>query len=504
MDHLLQGSIRSILLAAVAAVGLWRVRSASVRHAVWALVTASMLVQIALGPVLPEIPLRVLAAPPPAVIIITNMTNPDVPAERPPSASWSWEELAGAVYLCGLVLCSARFVIALRFAQRLARASEPAVDGAYGSARIAAPLTIGNRILLPMSWLDWDSGKRQAVLAHEQAHVHRRDWAVAAMARVNRCVFWFHPLAWWLERQLARLAEQACDDAALAVVEDRELYARTLLDVARAIQISGRVLSAPMAREANVETRIDRILDETRRIPRGLGRRGWMALAVCAAPVVYVASAVQLTPAQTAVMSVPSPLVPQAPAVPAPPQTPAGVMIAQAAVPAPTQPPPAPQSQVDQLQLQRERIILEDEIRMVQANMQKAQIVTQLQAAQSVPPDQAAFDTVTFIGEELERLKAQLEAMPQPAAVGPIGVSVTPVLLQSITISLDPAVQYYVIGEIQNEAGEAAASFRDKVENHRQAVFQVTLKAGRYSLKILLRDLKDASMSTRETNFEVK
>jgi beta-lactamase regulating signal transducer with metallopeptidase domain len=346
MDHLLQTSVRSVLLAALAGLGLCRVKSASMRHAVWTLLTASMLVQIALSPLLPEIPLRVLRA---AEAIAIPAVNQVSPAAGPTSALqvhavMSWEQVVAIIYFCGLLFFVARLVLALLFAGRLVRESEPAGQGTYQSSRISAPVTIGKRILLPLSWCDWDAGKLRAVLAHEESHVRRHDWAIAVMARVNQCVFWFHPLAWWLERELARLAEQACDDAALGVIEDREQYARTLLDIARAIQVSkGRLLavsnvSAPMAKEANVETRLNRILDETRLIPKALGGRGWTALATLAVPVLYMTATIQLAPAQTVVAlprPAPPPLpqvtvaqaqAPQAPtrqAAPAPPQSPA-------------------------------------------------------------------------------------------------------------------------------------------------------------------------------------
>ena len=61
-----------------------------------------------------------------------------------------------------------------------------------------------------------------------------------------------------------------------------------------------------------METRINRILDESRRIPKALGLRGWTALAASIAPLIYLAAAVQLAPAQT-LMPIP------APAAPAPP-----------------------------------------------------------------------------------------------------------------------------------------------------------------------------------------
>jgi beta-lactamase regulating signal transducer with metallopeptidase domain len=59
------------------------------------------------------------------------------------------------------------------------------------------------------------------------------------MAGVNRALFWFHPLAWWTERRLAALAEQACDDAALAELGSRENYARALLACLSQFAVSG-------------------------------------------------------------------------------------------------------------------------------------------------------------------------------------------------------------------------------------------------------------------------
>jgi len=53
---------------------------------------------------------------------------------------------------------------------------------------------------------------------------------------MNRCVFWFHPLAWWVERKLAILAEEACDEASLAATGDRQSYAAALVEMAEAVQ----------------------------------------------------------------------------------------------------------------------------------------------------------------------------------------------------------------------------------------------------------------------------
>ena len=147
------------------------------------------------------------------------------------------------------------------------------------------------------------------MLAHERMHIARADWAIAALAAVNRCVFWFNPLAWWMERKLAFLGEQACDDAALLETGAREPYAEALLDMAAAVRTGrGRMVweAMAMARTAEVKKRIERILDESREIPRGLTRGRWAALVACSLPLLVVMSAARLAPAQAPVAMPPA------------------------------------------------------------------------------------------------------------------------------------------------------------------------------------------------------
>jgi TonB family protein len=121
------------------------------------------------------------------------------------------------------------------------------------------------------------------------------------MAGLNRCLFWFHPAAWWLERQLAMLAEQACDDEALLQLGGRETYAQALLDMAAAVKRGGGRLvweAMAMAKASEVRMRIERILDETRQVSQGVSRLRWAALLTCSLPMIYVASVAQLVPAR--------------------------------------------------------------------------------------------------------------------------------------------------------------------------------------------------------------
>jgi len=99
-------------------------------------------------------------------------------------------------------------------------------------------------MILPPDSSQWPRGKLDAVRAHEREHARRRDplWQTAAL--LNRALFWFHPLAWWLERNISGLAEEACDAAVLAGGCDPYAYSECLLDVARSVQRAGGRIDA--------------------------------------------------------------------------------------------------------------------------------------------------------------------------------------------------------------------------------------------------------------------
>jgi VWFA-related protein len=108
-------------------------------------------------------------------------------------------------------------------------------------------------------------------------------------------VFWFHPLAWWLERKLALLAEQACDEAFLAAGGDRPGYARLLLEMAVVVENArGRVYHQALGMASRIGQRIERVLDERRMPCHGRSVRGWLPVLIAGVPLVYAAGAVRI------------------------------------------------------------------------------------------------------------------------------------------------------------------------------------------------------------------
>jgi beta-lactamase class D len=141
---------------------------------------------------------------------------------------------------------------------------------------------------------EWPADRMAMVMAHEEAHARRRDSIVQLLSLINRAVFWFHPLAWWLHRELGTLAEEACDVAAASGRYGRAAYADCLIAIARAARRSGtRVDSAAIAMASTaLHRRVRAILAAPPPAPRR------MAVATMATAALLIAC-LTATPAET-------------------------------------------------------------------------------------------------------------------------------------------------------------------------------------------------------------
>ena len=119
---------------------------------------------------------------------------------------------------------------------------------------------MASSVLLPGSYTAWDEATLRVVLTHERAHVRQRDFYVHLLTGLHCALFWFNPLSWWLQRQLAELGEALSDCAAVEQAESRASYAETLL----AFATRGRAPFAgvAMAGTSNLTPRIERLLND--------------------------------------------------------------------------------------------------------------------------------------------------------------------------------------------------------------------------------------------------
>jgi bla regulator protein blaR1 len=246
---LIECTVRSSLIAAAAGLALWamRIKTAAAQHAVWTGVMLAMLLLPAFAIWGPKAPLPVLpraAASAPVVILPANdqaaapLPFPRTPQKPFPNSRASvWALGIPGLYLAGVFVFLLRLGIGAWRARALVR----------GTISCAAPVTLGwlhPKVILPPDWPEWPQARLDAVLAHEREHARRRDPLWQLIALVNRALFWFHPLAWWLERKVSELAEEACDAAVLARGFDAGNYSECLLDLARSVQRSGARIGA--------------------------------------------------------------------------------------------------------------------------------------------------------------------------------------------------------------------------------------------------------------------
>ena len=99
-----------------------------------------------------------------------------------------------------------------------------------------APLTFGvlRPVILLPEGLAAESEPFRLVLAHELAHVKRRDCVRKLLFTVCLCLYWWNPLVWCMVILAGRDMELACDEAVLRALGPgcRKAYALTLLSMA--------------------------------------------------------------------------------------------------------------------------------------------------------------------------------------------------------------------------------------------------------------------------------
>jgi bla regulator protein BlaR1 len=88
------------------------------------------------------------------------------------------------------------------------------------------------RLLLPTELLArLDDGSRQTLLAHELAHLRRRDQRVRLFELLVTALFWWHPVVWLARRELREAEEQCCDAWVLwALPRHAKTYALALVE----------------------------------------------------------------------------------------------------------------------------------------------------------------------------------------------------------------------------------------------------------------------------------
>jgi TonB family protein len=310
---LVEAALRSLLLGVVVwtALRLLRPRNPHLQKTAWltvllAAIAMPFVLQWRLAPTL-DLPL--------ALELVTGNGPGIETAASPVSAALDKLPVAMITLLYALIAGGLllRFALGLWFVWRIRRAARPMDPHAAEfdtrvTHQISSPCTFGSTILLPADAAGWSTEKLAAVLSHERAHVRHHDCQVQWLSRLHVAVFWFNPLAWWLDRRLAELAEATSDDAVIATSADRTAYAQLLLDIARLPAPRRVVMSAA---HPNLSERIDHIISGAppatppRRWVRGLVVTLLIPAIAVAASSLDSSAAAKPKPAQTAAPEAP-------------------------------------------------------------------------------------------------------------------------------------------------------------------------------------------------------
>ncbi len=199
------------------------------------------------------------------------------------------------------------------------------------SARLEVPIARGLRrqeICLPdRVERDFGPEEQETILAHELAHLERRDplWLVAY--RLIECLLFVQPLNFVASRELRRISEYRCDDRAVAATGRPISLARVLTRVADWRLPAALPVPSMAASRSTLGSRVRRLVDRGYPHPEE-PRPGWLKLAAVAALVLVVAAAPGVSrdgseaapeapPAPESAESAPAPEAPESPQAPA-------------------------------------------------------------------------------------------------------------------------------------------------------------------------------------------
>ena len=195
-----------------------------------------------------------------------------------------WLAIAWGV---GVIALAARWLLRWSSTRAVVRAATPVQLDAPIAARVTPnrvePGVFGifrPTLLLPGNIFEsLQPDQLHALVAHEAAHVKRRDNLTAALHSVTEILFWFHPLVWWIGARLVAERERACDEAVIRAGGDRHAYAHTILSVCR-LYLGAPIVSASGASRGHLRTRIEAIMNNPVSAPLGTAKRGILAAAV--------------------------------------------------------------------------------------------------------------------------------------------------------------------------------------------------------------------------------
>jgi len=285
----------------------------------WGLGAPSVAVVSPSTPVALHLPGRI---PPAARMALRSVAVSPVARPAAPVRSLPWSALLAGLWMAGAVALGARWLAAHLYLSRRLRARPEVVGGDMHrllgrlageaglgeqvrlscSSRLPVPIALGLRrreiCVPPRALASLSPEQQEGMLAHELAHLVRRDPFWLAFSHFLASVLFVQPLNFVARRRLRELSELRSDEWAVGQTGRPLSLARCLTEVAGwSFQPLGSLVAPGMAdRPSHLAYRIRRLLSDTRS-PENRVHPLWLAAGMAVLLVTVVAAAPKIAPA---------------------------------------------------------------------------------------------------------------------------------------------------------------------------------------------------------------
>lgn len=209
--------------------------------------------------------------------VISDSFTPNPTASANPLQIWI--ALASVLWAAGMAALLLYTVVSCLILRRRVDTAVLHGNNIFLSENVSAPFVFG--IARPKIYLPFklDLQNMEYVIAHEQAHIRRKDHWWKQIGFLLLTVYWFHPLIWLAYGLFCRDIELACDERVI-----RELGCEQRADYVQALVACSvnrrRTAACPLAfGEVGVKTRVKAVM----RYRKPDGRMIGLAAAACGA-----------------------------------------------------------------------------------------------------------------------------------------------------------------------------------------------------------------------------
>jgi len=245
LNHLWQSSLFAVAIWALTL--LFCNNGASVRHGLWLAASMKFLLPFSLLATIGGMVFTHSVAP--SSIEVLNRIEPaaapfaaaiQIPATFEPQHLF-WTLAVAALWGLGSLAVILFWLVRAARLSAVVRAATPLAFDAPIPVRATCELLepgltgiLSPVILIPESLTQkLSQTELDAVMAHELCHLRRRDNLAALVHMLVECIFWFHPLVWYIGARLVEEREQACDEGVLDDGKKPLDYAAAILKVCR-------------------------------------------------------------------------------------------------------------------------------------------------------------------------------------------------------------------------------------------------------------------------------